>query len=153
MEAHVSKSPTVNPYGLLPSATGNLKEGPLVQILMRGARQPSSRKPLIIFVMQPNQRERLTGLHICKLHFYFCITATWPKPGLYSEVISRQLNCIRRYIQGPDSSRISLGSRGVHQVIRVIPDMKLNNKLGMEFIKYLNANEVWDIFCATYEVI
>lgn len=77
MEAHVSKSQTMNFYQLIANATGNLKEEPLVQILMCmwGARQPSSRKPLIIFLMRPHQRERLASLHICKLHFYFNITA------------------------------------------------------------------------------
>lgn len=31
--------------------------------------------------------------------------------------------------------------------------MKFANKPGMTLIKYLNANEVWDMFCATNEVI
>lgn len=153
MEAHVSKSLTGNSYQQIPSATGNLKEGPLVQILMWGARQPSSRKPLIISMRRPNQRERVTSLHVCKLHFYFYIAATWPKTGSHSRVISWHLNCMGRYIQGPDLKRISLGSRGIHPVIRVISDMKLNKKLGMKFIKYFNISEIWNMFCATHEAI
>lgn len=72
MEAHVSKSPTVNFYQLITSATGNLKEGPLVQILMWGARQPSSRKPLTIFTMRPQEaylsaaKEFIKLLELCQ---------------------------------------------------------------------------------------